>query len=141
MATIAILSENPSEAWWMAARNAKPVPRELRALLAGKSSAIDVEPDRARELRAWCAALPGWDSERPALVFGGLVGRPITTARRSAGTAVTVRLAPEEAALLQALAAERGQTVAQVLRESALTEARREREPARAADSAKRRPR
>lgn len=139
MATIAILSENPSEAWWTAARNAKPAPRELRALLAGKSTAIDVEPDRARELRAWCAALPGWDSERPPLMFGGLVGRPITTVRNSGGTKVTVRLAPEEAAQLQALADERGQTVAQVLRECALAEA--ERESARATDRLKRRQR
>lgn len=138
MATIAILSENPSEAWWAAARQAKPAPRELRPLLAGKT-AIDVEPDRARELRAWCAALPGWDSEHPPLVFGGLVGRPITTVRNSGGTKVTVRLAPEEAALLQALADERRQSVAQVLRECALGEAKRE--TARTADNSKRRTR
>lgn len=126
-ATIAILSENPSEAWWAAARSVKPAPRELRPLLAGKTTTIEVETERARELRAWCAALPGWDSDCAPLAFGGLVGRPITSVRNSAGTKVNVRLSPDEATAIQALADARGESLAQVLRSCALDTARRER--------------
>jgi hypothetical protein len=135
-ATIAILSENPAATWWEAARTTKPAPRELRPLLTGKATAIDVEPARARELRAWCAALPGWDSDRAPLAFGGLVGRPITAARNASGIKVNVRLAPDEALLIQALADARGETLAQVLRDCALVEAKRD-----AAAPAKRRSR
>ncbi|HLK38172.1 MAG TPA: hypothetical protein VKU41_15525, partial [Polyangiaceae bacterium] len=49
----------PSESWWRAARDAKHPPAELRPLLTGKATTVEVAPKRARELRAWCATLAG----------------------------------------------------------------------------------
>src|SRR4051794_31318472 len=54
--TIAVDPDHPSGSWWRAARDAKHPPPELRPLLTGKATTIEVAPKRARELRAWCAA-------------------------------------------------------------------------------------
>jgi hypothetical protein len=124
--TIATVPEHPAEVWWSAARQAKDIPRELRPLVGGKSSTIEVSRDRARDLRAWCARLPGWDAERAALSFVGLVGRPPSPRRSAGGIRVTVRLSADERTALDALATARGQSLADVLRTSALIEAKRE---------------
>jgi hypothetical protein len=123
--TIAIDPNHPSDVWWREARDAKHAPRELRAMLGGKATTIEVPPKRARQVRTWCATLAGWDPDAPPLSFEGLVGRP-PSPRRSAGAGrLTVRLAPDELAILAPLARSRGQSLADLLRASALVEARR----------------
>ena len=123
--TIAIDPNHPSELWWREARDAKHAPRELRPLLGGKATTIEVAPKRARQVRTWCATLAGWDPDATPLSFEGLVGRP-PSPRRSAGAGrLTVRLAPDELAILEPLARSRGQSLADLLRASALAEARR----------------
>ncbi len=130
--TIAVDPDHPSGSWWRAARDAKHQPPELRPLLTGKATTIEVAPKRARELRAWCAAFEGWDPEGAPLSFVGLVGRP-PSPRRSAGAGrLHLRLAPYELALLEPLASARGQSLADLLLTSAMVEARRE--EARATD-------
>ena len=123
--TIAIDPNHPSDLWWREARDAKLAPRELRPLLGGKATTIEVPPKRARQVRTWCATLAGWDPDAAPLSFEGLVGRP-PSPRRSAGAGrLTVRLAPDELAILEPLARSRGQSLADLLRASALVEARR----------------
>ena len=123
--TIAINEEHPSASWWRAARGVKRPPSELRPLLSGKATTIQVEPDRARELRAWCAALVGWDPDAAPLTFVGLVGRPPSPRRAAGARRLHVRLAAHEVALLDPLAAARGLTPADLLVTSAVVEAQR----------------
>jgi uncharacterized protein (DUF1778 family) len=130
--TIAIDPGQPSESWWRAAHDAKHPPAELRLLLTGKATTIEVAPKRARELRAWCATLVGWDPAAPPLSFVGLVGRPPSPRRSVGARRLQVRLAPYEFALLDPLATARGQSLADLLLTSAVVEARRE--EARATD-------
>jgi len=131
--TIAIDPDHPGESWWRAAQDAKRAPAELRPLLTGKAKTIEVAPKRAREIRAWCAALAGWDPEAAPLSFLGLVGRPPSPRRGAVGArSLHVRLAPYELALLDPLASARGQSLADLLLTSAVVEARRE--EARAAE-------
>jgi hypothetical protein len=130
--TIAIDPGQPSESWWRAAHDAKHPPAELRLLLTGKATTIEVAPKRARELRAWCATLVGWDPAAPPLSFVGLVGRPPSPRRSVGARRLQVRLAPYEFALLDPLASVRGQSLADLLLTSAVVEARRE--EARATD-------
>ena len=93
---------------------------------------IEVAPKRARELRAWCATLAGWDPAAPPLSFVGLIGRPPSPRRSAGARRLQVRLAPYEFALLDPLASTRGQSLADLLLTSAVVEARRE--EARATD-------
>src|SRR5215468_10844948 len=125
--TIAIDPDHPSGSWWRAARDAKHPPAELRPLLTGKATTIEVAPKRAREIRAWCAALQGWDPEAPPLSFVGLIGRPPSPRRGAVGArSLHVRIAPYELALLEPLASARGQSLVDLLLTSAMVEARRE---------------
>lgn len=131
--TIAIDPDHPGESWWRVAREAKRAPAELRPLLTGKANAIEVAPKRAREIRAWCAALEGWDREAAPLSFIGLIGRPPSPRRGAVGArSLHVRIAPYELALLEPLASVRGQSLVDLLLTSAMVEARRE--EARATD-------
>src|ERR1041384_542414 len=95
-ATIAVDPDHPSGSWWRAARDAKHPPPELRPLLTGKATTIEVAPKRARELRAWCAAFEGWDPESAPLSFVGLVGRPPSPRRSEGARSLHVRLAPHD---------------------------------------------
>jgi len=133
--TIAIAPEHPSEAWWSAARGAKGAPRELKRMIAGKVTAIEVSRERAREVRSWCATLPGWDADRAPLSFVGLVGRPPSPRRSAGGKRIVVWVSADEEAALDALRKKRGQkTLQDVLRTSALADAKRE--AARTSDGA-----
>jgi len=123
--TIAIDQGHPSESWWRAVRDAKHPP-ELRPLLTGKAATIEATPKRARELRAWCATLAGWDPAAPPLSFVGLIGRPPSPRRGAGARSLHVRIAPYELALLEPLASARGQSLADLLLTSAVVEARRE---------------
>ena len=124
--TIAVDPDHPGGSWWRAARDAKHPPPELRPLLTGKATTIEVAPKRARELRAWCAAFEGWDPEAAPLSFVGLVGRPPSPRRSEGARSLHVRLAPYELALLEPLASAREQSLADLLLTSAVVEARRE---------------
>jgi hypothetical protein len=125
--TIAIDPDHPGESWWRVARDAKRAPPELRPLLTGKAKTIEVEPKRAREIRAWCAALEGWDPEATPLSFVGLIGRPPSPRRGAVGArSLHVRIAPYELALLEPLASAREQSLVDLLLTSAIVEARRE---------------
>jgi len=130
--TIAVDPDHPGGSWWRAARDAKHPPPELRPLLTGKATTIEVAPKRARELRAWCAAFEGWDPEAAPLSFVGLVGRPPSPRRSEGARSLHVRLAPYELTLLEPLASARDQSLADLLLTSAVVEARRE--EARATD-------
>jgi len=130
--TIAIDPDHPTGSWWRAAHDAKHPPAEMRPLLTGKATMIEVAPKRARELRAWCATLVGWDPEASPLSFVGLVGRPPSPRRSAGARSLHVRLAPYELALLEPLASAREQSLADLLLTSAVVEARRE--EARAAE-------
>jgi hypothetical protein len=123
--TIAILSDHPCEAWWTAARATKAAPRELAPLLRGKADSIEVPKERAHELRLWCSTIDGWDPEHPPLTFG-IRGRVPSQRGTVGGLRVSVRLAPDELAVLERLASAREQSVADLLRTSALVEAMRE---------------
>lgn len=122
------LTEQPAREWWSAARRATDIPVELEPLLAGESEAIEISNERARDLRVWCTSLPGWDSDpdRCPISFDGLLGRR-PTARRSTGIRINVRLSVDEQEALVALGATRGQTsLADIMRSSALLDAKRE---------------
>jgi hypothetical protein len=125
-ATIAIDPDHPSESWWRAAHDAKRVPPELRPLLAGKAQMIEVAPKRAREIRAWCAALAGWDPNATPLAFVGLIGGPPSPRRGAGAHSLHVRLSPHEQAVLEPLAQARGQSLADLLITLAAVEAQRE---------------
>jgi hypothetical protein len=131
-ATIAIDPDHPSESWWRAAHDAKSVPPDLRPLLAGKAKTIEVTPKRAREIRAWCATLAGWDPNATPLAFVGLIGRPPSPRRGAGARSLHVRFSPHELALLEPLSQTRGQSLADLLITLAAVEAQRE--AARTAD-------
>lgn len=125
--TIAVDADHPGEIWWRAAHDAKQAPPELRPLLTGKAKTIEVAAKRAREIRAWCAALAGWEPEATPLSFLGLVGRPPSPRRGAAGArSLHVRVAPYILALLEPLANARSQSIAELLLSIAAVEARRE---------------
>jgi len=133
--TIAIDPDHPSESWWRAARDAKRTPRELGPLLTGKAKTIEVVPERARAMRAWCATIAGWDPDEPPLSFVGLTGRPPSPRRGAGARRLTVWLAPNEFAVLEPLATTRGHSLADLLRTSALVEAQRQASGTTDADS------
>lgn len=124
--TIAAAPEHPAPLWWSAAHLAAAIPAELEPLIAGKADAVEVPRDRARELRRWCAALPGWDPAHAPLRFRGLDGRPPSPRGMAGGVAVLVRVSKDEHDALSALASARRQSVADVLRRGGLLEVKRE---------------
>lgn len=123
--TIAV-SDDGERAWWDAARQASDAPAELRPLIAGDAWDVAVTSERARELRAWCASLAGWDPERAPLVFDALQGRP-PSRRRSSGQRVNVRFSFDEFAAISGLSTARGlSSKAEFVRRCSLLEVRRE---------------
>ena len=67
MATIKIDYENNGEAFWAAVQDAGDgAPEELLTIggqgVGGVGDEIEVTPERAAEIRAFCEELPGWNN-------------------------------------------------------------------------------
>ena len=58
---IVVDEENNAELFWQSAgETTAPMPRAIKALLAGADE-VTVGPGEAAETLAWCATRPGWD--------------------------------------------------------------------------------
>lgn len=86
---------------------------------------MEVTSERARDLRAWCSGLSGWDPECAPLVFEAARGRP-PSSRRSTGPRFNVRVSDEEGAAISTFAAGRGLSEPELMRRCTLLEIRRD---------------
>lgn len=60
--TIKVDYENNTEEWWAAARASTTMPEFLRPLIHDiECGEIVVSAPKAKQAKAWCASLPGWN--------------------------------------------------------------------------------